>query len=287
VDALVRDSESRECIRPGIPHLIKPALPAILDGDTLLAHVFIDYHSDGSAFEVLPILSYASNAPTTTTGPERLPATVEKLRDGQAVKIVCWGDSVTEGGDLGAGERYGDQLAACLQEKFPSASVEVMAVGGSNSMQWLPDLPPAEQHARKEETRFQRILDAKPDLVTVEFVNDEWLSKSEALAHYRTKIIAPLHAAGAEVLLLTPQHNWDGTGSFRDPDTREYVAALREMGHSDEGVGVADMAARWEHLWREGIPYPIYLSNGFNHPDVRGHRLFTEEICRSLGVGRP
>jgi len=232
----------------------------------------------------LPVLASAADAKTATTGPERLPATVKKLAAGQPVKIVCWGDSVTAGGDVGPGERYGEQLAARLKEKFPSAIVEVIAVGGSNSRQWLMDLPPAEQHSRKEETRFQRILDAKPDLVIVEFVNDQWLSKSAALAQYRTKIIAPLRAAGAEVLLLTPQRNWERKGSFRDPDAREYVAALREMGHTDEGVGVADMAGRWEHLWREGIPFPIYLANGFNHPDARGHRLFTEEICRALGI---
>ncbi|MFZ2655279.1 MAG: cellulase family glycosylhydrolase [Victivallales bacterium] len=286
VDALVRDREGRERVRPGTPHLINPPLPSICDGDTLLARVFVDYHSDGSVFDVLPLMADASKAPTSTTGPEKIPATVKKMTDGKAVKIICWGDSVTEGGDVGPGERYGDQLAARLKAKYPAATVQVMAVGGSQSLQWLPDPSPAQPHHRRDETRFQRILDAKPDLVVVEFVNDQWLSKAAALLHYRTKIIAPLRAIGTEVLLLTPQRNWERKGSFRDPDTREYVAALREIGRNDEGVGVADMAGRWEHLWCEGIPFPVYLANGFNHPDVRGHLLFTEEICRALGMDK-
>jgi lysophospholipase L1-like esterase len=259
-------------------------LPEVQKGDTVLAHIFVDYLSDGSQFDVLPNLATASQAPTATTGPARLPKSVAKLTSGKPLNLVCWGDSVTEGGDLDPNQKYGDQLAARLKEKFPAVTVTVMAVGGSSSRQWLLDLPPAEQHRRKDETRFQRVLDAKPDLVVIEFVNDQWLSKAQALPYYREKIIAPLRAIGAEVLLLTPQRNWERKGSWRDPDTREYVAALREMGRSDEGVALADMAGRWEHLWREGIPFPCFLANGFNHPDVRGHRLFAEEILKALGL---
>ncbi|MBL8991900.1 MAG: cellulase family glycosylhydrolase [Spirochaetia bacterium] len=286
LDALVRDSNGRERIRSGTPSLITPPLPVIETGDTLLARVFVDYNSDGSAFQVLPILDASPKVPATT-GPERIPNVAKKLMAGEPVKIVCWGDSVTEGGDLGPGERYGEQLAANLKKKFPSVVVDVIAVGGSHSAQWLDDIPPAQAHSRKDDTRFKRVLDAKPDLVVIEFVNDQWRSKADTFPHYRTKLIAPLRAIGAEVLLLTPQRNWDYKNSFRDPDTREYVAALREMGRTDEGVGVADMAGRWENLWREGIPFPALLANGYNHPDVRGHRLFMEEILRALGVEAP
>ncbi|MBN8216370.1 MAG: SGNH/GDSL hydrolase family protein [Spirochaetes bacterium] len=284
LDALVKAADGSERIRAGTSTLLIPPFPELQPGDTLLARIFIDYHSDGTVFDVLPILEDAAKAPSLTTGPQRLPKTTAKIKSGQSATIVCWGDSVTEGGDLEPGQRHGDLLAAYLKAKYPAVSVQTMAVGGSASRQWLFDLPPAEQHSRKTETRFQRILDAKPDLVVIEFVNDQWLSKAAALAHYREKIILPLRAIGAEVLLLTPQRNWERKGSYRDPDTREYVAALREIGRTDEGVGLADMAGRWEHLWKEGIPFPCYLANGFNHPDARGHRLFMEEVVRALGL---
>ena len=284
LDALVRSGDGKEYIRTGTPHPLTPSLPEVQEGDTVLAYVFVDYLSDGTVFDVLPLLESAAKAVTATTGPQRVAKTVAKLNSGKPVTIICWGDSVTEGGDVEMNQRYGDQLAARLKGKYPTVTVTTMAVGGSSSRQWLLDLPPAEQHRRKEETRFQRVLDARPDLVVVEFVNDQWLNKEQTLAHYREKIIAPLRAIGAEVLLLTPQRNWDRKGSWRDPDAREYVAALREMGRSDDGVGIADMAGRWEHLWREGIPFPCYLANGFNHPDVRGHSLFTEEILKALGL---
>ena len=41
---------------------------------------------------------------------------------------------------------------------------------------------------------------------------------------------------------------------------------------------LADATARWEHLWKEGIPYVTLLRNGINHPDDRGHALFADEL---------
>lgn len=284
IDALVRDVHGHEVIRTGIPEQLTPALPDIRAGDTLLARIFVDYRNDGSNAEILPILATAEQAPTATTGPERLPLTVAKLRAGQPVTIICWGDSVTAGGDVVSRQPYGEQLAIHLGPAYPKAKVWSIAVGGSNSRQWLSEEQPKEPRPAWQDSRFQRIIDAKPDLVVIEFVNDQYMNKTQALSHYTT-IIDRLHALGAEVLLLTPQRNWERDGSLRATDQRGLVAAYRELGHlGAAGVGVADMAGRWEHLWREGIPFPALLANGFNHPDVRGHRLFYEEVCKALGI---
>lgn len=283
LDALVRLPDGREVVRQGVSELLTPKLPELAAGEQLLAVIFIDYHTDPAALEVLPVLASPTQATVATTPPSRLPATTKKLREGRPVTVVCWGDSVTAGGDLNPGERYGDMLAKRLQN---GSTVQVIAVGGSNSQQWMKaDLPLDQRHARHAETRFQRILDAKADLVIVEFVNDQWMSRAEAMARYRD-IIAQLRAGGSEVLLLTPQRNWERKpGDFREADTRPLIAVMRELGQQGApGVGCADMAGRWEHLWREGIPFPVMLANGFNHPDVRGHRLFYEEICRALGI---
>lgn len=286
LDALVRLPDGREIVRPGEPELLIPRLPAIAAGETLLATIFVDYHADPAKPQVLPVLEPATQARLATTGPDRLPATVAKLRSGQPVTIVCWGDSVTEGGDLKASERYGDQLAARLKTAAPNATVQIIAVGGSNSGQWLLEPGQTGGHpSRQAECRFQRILDAKPDLVAIEFVNDQWMSAADTRKRYGD-IIARLRAIGAEVVLVTPQRNWEqGKTDFRTADPRQLVAVLRGLGHEGgPGVGVADMAGRWEHLWLEGIPFPALLANGFNHPDVRGHRLFHEEVCRALGI---
>jgi len=205
--------------------------------------------------------------------------------------VLCWGDSVTEGGNVRPEDRFSDVLSRRLQVLIPGSTVANFGVGGSHTNQWMTkheDLPPEQRHHRHEETRFQRILDAKADVVIIEFVNDQWMPKDFATTRYRD-IITRLREAGSEVLLVTPQRNWEGSwtpsASFRDKDTRDLVAVLRELGSSGPaGVGCADLAGRWENLWREGIPFPALLANGFNHPDARGHRLFYEEICRAIGI---
>ena len=45
-------------------------------------------------------------------------------------------------------------------------------------------------------------------------------------------------------------------------------------------MALADASARWEHLWQEGLPYVTLLRNGINHPDDRGHSLFSEELIK-------
>jgi lysophospholipase L1-like esterase len=287
LDALVKLADGREVVRPGEPELLIPKLPALATGETLLAVIFIDHHANPAALEVLPVRSPAQSPPATTS-PERLPAITGKLKQGKPVSVVCWGDSVTEGGDLNTGERYGDVLGKRLQSAVAGSTVTTMAVGGSRSDQWIrTDLPPEQRHARHAETRFQRILDAKADLVIIEFVNDQWMSRKDAEARYRD-IISQLRAVGSEVLLLTPQRNWEGPwkpSSFREKDGRHLVAVMRELGREGPpGVGCADMAGRWENLWEEGLPFPALLANGFNHPDARGHRLFYEEVCRAIGI---
>ena len=286
LDALVKLADGREVVRAGAPELLIPKLPAIAAGETLLAVVFLDHHADPAALEVLPVLAPAAEAAVATSPTSRLPATVGKLTSGKPVSVVCWGDSVTEGGNLNPGERYGDVLGKRLQAAVPGSSVTTMAVGGSNSLQWTDqNLPPERKHARAAETRFQRILEAKADLVIIEFVNDQWMSRKDAERQYRD-IIGQLRAVGSEVLLLTPQRNWQRKpGDFRNKDDRHLVAVMRELGREGPpGVGCADMAGRWEHLWREGIPFPALLANGFNHPDARGHHLFYEEVCRAIGL---
>ena len=44
------------------------------------------------------------------------------------------------------------------------------------------------------------------------------------------------------------------------------------------GVAVADAAARWGNLVREGIPYVTLLANSINHPDDRGMEIFAQAL---------
>jgi len=202
------------------------------------------------------------------------------------VTIVCLGDSVTAGGNASKPEtRYVDVFTAGLRERFPQAKIDVqnISAGGSNSRQWLfPEkFPYKGLHGANNPARFDRVIAAKPDLVTIEFVNDAGLNAKGVEDAYG-EILKRLEPLGTEVILITPHFTmWKMMGftSMRESEKRPYVLALRDFA-THHHLGLADASARWEHLAKEGLPYLTLLDNTINHPDDRGHRLFAEELWK-------
>jgi len=277
IDSRIKTADGRVILRPGESQLTIPLPPPVGPGEVRVANVFVDYHGKGSDAEVFPVEETADEAPTQTT-PGRLPKTLAKIRARQPVKIVCWGDSVTAGGDASTpGTRYPAVFEKRLAAKYPDAPIEVetIAVGGSNSRQWLwPDRFPG-----RPGCDWQRIAEARPDLVTIEFVNDAYMSPEQVDEVYG-EILHRVEAFQAEVILITPHFTMPsmmGFRSLREPERRPYVLALRKFAAS-RSLALADATARWEHLWKEGVPYVTLLRNGINHPDDRGHAMFADEL---------
>ncbi|HEX2999585.1 MAG TPA: GDSL-type esterase/lipase family protein [Armatimonadota bacterium] len=271
-------------LKAGKPHISAPVPPEADPGCLALAHVFMPHQATTVKPEQIFVILESEEQAVTLTTPGRIPKTLAKLKAGQPVKIVCWGDSVTAGGNASRPEtRYPDVFAAGLRERFPQAQItmENISIGGSNSHQWLY-LPPEKLPANWQQTcRFQRVLDANPDLVTIEFVNDAGLDRNGVEQTYGD-ILNRITGIGAEVILITPHFTMLQMMSFKDvygKEGRPYVLALRDFSEKHH-VALADASSRWEHLWKEGIPYLTLLDNTINHPDDRGHRLFAEELWK-------
>jgi len=67
--------------------------------------------------------------------------------------------------------------------------VATVAVGGSNSRRWLyPDRYDAAKNPRIKQCRWDLIEAAKPNLVTLEFVNDAGLRTLELLPNRRVGV---------------------------------------------------------------------------------------------------
>lgn len=279
LDSKIKKEDGSVEIRAGEPALTVPQPPALKLGEVRLANLFVDYGSDGTNADVYPVQEAADQAVTATT-PGRIPRTLEKIASGKPVKIVCWGDSVTVGGDASSPEyRYSAVFARRLAAKYPGKPIEVetIAVGGSHSRQWLWP----EKYPGREGCDWQRIVEAKPDLVTLEFVNDAGLS-GETFEQVYAEILARVKALGAELILISPHFTKPemmGFKTLREPERRPYVLALRDYAKK-HNLALADASARWEHLWKEGLPYVTLLRNGINHPDDRGHALFADELMR-------
>jgi len=273
-------------LKKGVPHLSVPVPPEADAGSTAVAHVWVNHRDTVAKTEqIYPILERALQAPTATTA-GLIPKTLAKIKAGQPVTIVCWGDSVTSGGNASPPEfKYVDVFAAGLKTRFPQARIEVknISAGGSNSRQWLsPDqFKYRGLEGDANPARFENVLKAKPDLVTIEFVNDAGLSPKGVEDSY-SEILKRLEPTGAEVILITPHFtamNMMGFNDMKGVEKRPYVLGLRAFAKS-HNIALADASARWEHLWKEGIPYTTLLHNTINHPDNRGHRLFAEELWK-------
>jgi lysophospholipase L1-like esterase len=286
MDTLQVSADSKVTLKQGEPHISAPVPPAPDKDCIAIAHVFVNYRTTEVTPEAIyPIRETAAQSVTGTTR-GRIPKTLAKLKVGQPVTIVCWGDSVTAGGNASQPQfRYVDLFASGLKSRFPNSTIDVqnISLGGSNSRQWLhPDKHPYRGLAGNESpAQFDRILRAKPDLVTIEFVNDAGMTPEKVEETY-SEILKRLEPTGAEVILITPHFTMlrmMGFHSMSEAEKRPYVLALRKFA-GEHHVGLADAAARWQHLALEGIPYLTLLHNTINHPDDRGHRLFAEELWK-------
>jgi lysophospholipase L1-like esterase len=282
IDAVVLTGEGRILVRQGEPRAAAPQVPPLARGERHLGNVYLPRmlpRLDADA--LFPILEEAYPEPPAEKPNAVIARLKKRLEQGEALRILAWGDSVTDGSYLAnsATERWQEQFAARLRERFPKARIELLteAWGGRNTGSYLAE-PPGSPHNYRE-----TVLSPKPDLIISEFVNDAGLSPAQVDLRY-SRLLEDFQQIGAEWILLTPHYvrpDWMHLTRERDidDDPRPYVRGLREFAarHSTE-VALADASLRYGRLWRQGIPYNALMLNAINHPDARGMRLFADAL---------
>lgn len=283
IDSIVQARDGRLFVREGKPASSAPLPPGQEPGEWRLANIWLPGRLARLAAENLfPVLEDAypePPKPRPTAAERLLPKALMKLREGQPLRILAWGDSVTNGAYLANGERdrWQAQFVTRLRERFPSARIELVTEAWSahNTESYLAE-PAGSPHCYAE-----KVLAAKPDLVVSEFVNDAGLTPEQVQERYG-KLLADFQGIGAEWIILTPHYirpDWMGLTKERDidDDPRPYVKGLREFA-SRHRVALADASLRYGRLWRQGIPYSTLMVNSINHPDERGLKLFADAL---------
>jgi lysophospholipase L1-like esterase len=284
VDSVVNNKGKLE-IRKGESNVSVPVPPVLKDGEKRLANIWlrgdIKFLSDDDVF---PILSegYKREKQTPSVAEKLLPKTLEKLKEGK-LTILAWGDSVTDAGYLPKEDRWQSQFVERLKKAYPKAEITMLteAWGGRNTASYLGE-PAGSVHNYQE-----KVLDVKPDLIIMEFVNDAGLNEQQLFQRYG-KLLADFKKIGAEWIILTPHYvrpDWMGLTSCKncDDDPRPYVKAVRKFGTEAE-VAVAEGAKRYGHLWQMGIPYLTLMTNNINHPDKFGMSLFADALMELFPV---
>ena len=274
VDTVCVSSDGTMHVRQGDSQKVCPKIPGADYGSMGLCNIYLHY----GCTEITERDIYPIGGPFPQPDLDflekhrrRVEKTRAKLERGEDVTIVTWGDSVTCGGDASRPEfRYADAFIQALRYKYPQARITHINAGrgGWNSNRSLPLFE-------------DDVLKHKPDLVTVEYVNDMGMSEENMRKNY-FNAIDRVRAIGSEFVIITPHFTvmmQSSHSGVETPETRPQVGYLRKI-CGEKKVGLADTSKRWEHLAAEGIPYFIYLRNGINHPDDLGHQLFVEELMR-------
>lgn len=279
IDLLQSDIEGNLQLKKGKEEITCPLPPESDEGYYPVANIYLPFHTREISEELIYPIGFPYPSPTEDELKRNslfVKNTLKKLKNGENVTVVFWGDSVTVGGDASSPENsFPNLFIRYLKEKFPKAKISMInaGIGGSNTNQRLP--------------KFQEeVLKHFPDLVIIEFVNDMKFSEENLIKNYY-QAIDLIKEQGGEVIIITPHFTMPSMMNLSSiknaKETREAVEVLRKIAN-EKKVGLADVSRRWEHLAEEGIPYVTLLYNGINHPDDRGHRIFFEELIKFFSI---
>lgn len=280
LDSVIKDADGKIRIEFGTPRSYCPKPPALKDGDTRLLNILTEAQTDKLTDENIFIITETEYPHESAKAQQAfIPNVMKKLQNGEHVKILAWGDSVTECRYLPPDERWQVLFCNRLKAAFPNADIELISNGwGGHTIPSFLNEPEGSKYNYKE-----TVLDVKADLVVTEFVNDAGLSQPIWESSFN-RVLNDFRAQGTEWIILTPHYvrtDWMGltrqNGIGIEDDPRPYVAFIRKFA-SDRNVALADAAKRYGRLWRQGIPFNTLMTDTINHPDEYGMTIFADAL---------
>lgn len=198
------------------------------------------------------------------------------------LRIICFGDSVTNGARPGVKEE--ETFRRLLDRKLKEAGVgcEVInaGVGGNNTGDAL---------ARMEED----VLSRKPTHVVIMFgINDSWIDDGKTasrltVAQYTAnlgRVVEQVLATGAQAVVMTANPVWSPYTPERNVTLKSYVEAARQVARR-QGTPLLDVYARFAEANIEGAALDALLVDGM-HPGPAGHAVIAEMLAEWFLTGR-
>jgi lysophospholipase L1-like esterase len=203
-----------------------------------------------------------------------LKRTCAKLKGGEAVKIVAFGDSITAGGDATQPElifwrRWTDEL----RRKYPAARITAQngATGGDSTVQGLARLP-------------AKVLAEQPDLVLIGFGMNDHNIQGVPVPQFEENLKVMIgrirQETGAEVVLFSafpPNPKW----KFGSHHMQDYASATERVAR-EVGGAYADVFDNWQALAARKKPEDL-LGNNINHPNDFGHWVYFR-VLSAMGL---
>lgn len=223
------------------------------------------------------------NGPVPELSEAELPATLAKLREGEPLRIVLFGDSISVGANAsGFSEAqphlpiWGQLIANELERYYGSHITFINpSVGGMTSDWGVAQAEPL-------------VADESPDLVIVAFgMNDgsgTGIGDGKKPEDFRNNIqtiidtVRLTNPAAEFILVGTTLPNSE---TFFLDQQRHYFEQLSELASEEEGVAAADMTGVHEELlWKKG--FADMTGNNINHPNDYLSRWYAQFVLGML-----
>jgi acyl-CoA thioesterase-1 len=210
------------------------------------------------------------------------------------VLIVAFGDSNTQGVMehrlLAPGIVYHRLVQERLEELYPTTTFSTINAGVSGDS------------ARQAVSRVERdIIRYQPDLVFLSFgPNDagqgvagvgefkealgEIISRTRRETEADVILFTPAFMATRVSAAIHPEHQAFSASIIKtqtDGTLGHYAEAIREVARAHE-TPLVDMYREWTRLRETGVDTDLWLINGLNHPDRRGHRIIAQLVLHVL-----
>lgn len=218
--------------------------------------------------------------PVPVPAEKQLPRTFEKLRAGEPLKLVVYGDSISQGGSASGHAvrapwlpRWADLVADQLRRSSGSDIDYINASLGGTRSDW------------GRESVDGLVSFEKPDLVILGFgMNDGTAPVPFTVEEFCGNIRFMMQSIRKQnpevefILLMTwqPNEKWRGFGPMPD-----YLTAFKEM--EGPGVAVADVWSIHDYLLKHKTYWDMAI-NHVNHPNDFVVRIYAQTILARLGV---
>jgi len=204
-----------------------------------------------------------------------LKSCASRLRSGEALRVVAFGDSITAGGDASKPELvFWRRWAEGLQRKYPGSRITAIngATGGDTTVQGLQRLK-------------EKVLDQNPDLVLIGFGMNDHNVGSVPIPLFeqnlREMIARIRRETSAEVVLFStfpPNPKW----KFGSHHMSDYAEATRLVA-GEVGCAYADVFNNWQSIAERKKPEDL-LGNDINHPNDFGHWIYFKVLQAMSGL---
>lgn len=225
----------------------------------------------------------------------KFPKSVQKLQNGDPIKVLFYGDSITVGANSSEflkiepfAESYANMVKSYLNRRFPNNQMTFAntAVGGTDSNWGAGKLytPAIDAINAGEGDHFQkRVLDEHPDLLFIAYGMNDQDYTSTRFEDNISEMIQKVRAQNpdVEIMLVSGMIANPETG-FYNKDYEAYQQSLVTLAAAYENVGYSTTLSTVSSLYQNGKRFQDCTANNANHPNDFMMRVYAQTLLYSL-----